>query len=276
MLNLLAHITWNVSPEMFSIGPISVRWYGLLFASAFIFGYKVMQWIYKEENKPVSDVEQLTVYMILGTVIGARLGHCLFYNPDFYLANPLEIFKVWKGGLASHGAAIGIIIALYFYAKKKKVTTLWILDRIVIVVASGGFFIRQGNLFNSEIIGKPSDVPWAFIFTKVDNLPRHPAQLYESIAALIVFLILLYLYKNKRDKWHDGFLFGMFLVLIFAFRFFVEFLKEVQSSFEAGMILDMGQLLSIPFVILGIYFIIRSFKKGKSTNTKTSVDKPAS
>jgi phosphatidylglycerol:prolipoprotein diacylglycerol transferase len=265
---ILSYITWNVSPEMFSIGPISVRWYGLLFASAFIFGYKVMQWVYKFENKPVSDVEQLTVYMILGTVIGARLGHCLFYNPDFYLTNPLEILKVWKGGLASHGAAIGIITSLYFFAKKKKVTPLWILDRIVIVVASGGFFIRLGNLFNSEIIGKPSEVPWAFIFTRVDNIPRHPAQLYESIAAFIVFLILLFLYKNKRDKWNDGFLFGMFLVLIFTFRFFVEFLKEVQSSFEAGMILDMGQLLSIPFVILGIIFIARSFKKSKSTGGK--------
>ncbi|UCH66292.1 MAG: prolipoprotein diacylglyceryl transferase [Ignavibacterium sp.] len=276
MLNLLAYITWNVSPEMFSIGPISVRWYGLLFASAFIFGYKVMQWVYKQENKPVSDVEQLTVYMILGTVIGARLGHCLFYNPDFYLSNPLEILKVWKGGLASHGAAIGIITSLYFFAKKKKVTPLWILDRIVIVVASGGFFIRLGNLFNSEIIGKPAEVPWAFIFTRVDNIPRHPAQLYESIAAFIVFLILFFLYKNKRDKWNDGFLFGMFLVLIFTFRFFVEFLKEVQSGFEAEMILDMGQLLSIPFVILGIIFIVRSFKKGKSMEGKVSTKKAAS
>jgi prolipoprotein diacylglyceryl transferase len=265
MLNLLAYINWNISPEMFSIGPISVRWYGLLFASAFIFGYKVMQWVYKTENKPVSDVEQLTVYMILGTVIGARLGHCLFYNPDFYLSNPLEILKVWKGGLASHGAAIGIITSLYFFAKKKKVTPLWILDRIVIVVASAGFFIRLGNLFNSEIIGKPAEVAWAFIFTRVDNIPRHPAQLYESIAYLIIFIILFFIYKNKRDRLNDGFLFGLFLVLIFTFRFFVEFLKEVQSSFEAGMVLDMGQLLSIPFVILGIIFIARSFKKGEST-----------
>ena len=276
MINLLAYITWNVSPEILSIGPISVRWYGLLFASAFIFGYVVMQWVYKQEKKPISDVEQLTVYMILGTVIGARLGHCLFYNPDFYLANPIEILKVWKGGLASHGAAIGIITSLYFFAKKKKVTALWILDRIVIVVASGGFFIRLGNLFNSEIIGKPSEVPWAFVFTRVDNIPRHPAQLYESIAAFIVFLILFYLYKNKRDKWNDGFLFGMFLVLIFTFRFFVEFLKEVQSSFEEGLILDMGQLLSIPFVILGIVFIFRSFKKGKNTEGKVPAKKATS
>ena len=276
MLNILAYITWNVSPEMFSIGPLSVRWYGLLFASAFIFGYKVMQWVYKKDNKPVSDVEQLTVYMILGTVIGARLGHCLFYNPDFYLSNPLEILKVWKGGLASHGAAIGIIISLYFFAKKKKVTQLWILDRIVIVVASAGFFIRLGNLFNSEIIGKPTEVPWAFIFTRVDNVPRHPAQLYESIAYFIIFLILLFIYKNKRDRLNDGFLFGLFLVLIFTFRFFVEFLKEVQSSFEAGMVLDMGQLLSIPFVILGIIFIVRSFKNNKSKEGKVPAKKAIS
>jgi len=276
MINLLAYITWSVSPEMFSIGPLSVRWYGLLFASAFIFGYKVMQWVYKQENKPVSDIEQLTVYMILGTVIGARLGHCLFYNPDFYLSNPLEILKVWKGGLASHGAAIGIITSLYFFAKKKKVTVLWILDRIVIVVASAGFFIRLGNLFNSEIIGKPAEVPWAFIFTRVDNIPRHPAQLYESIANFIIFLILLFVYKKKQGKLNDGLLFGLFLVLIFTFRFFVEFLKEVQSNFEAGMILDMGQLLSIPFVILGIIFIVRSFKKSKSKEAKAPARKAIS
>ena len=276
MINLLAYITWSVSPEMFSIGPLSVRWYGLLFASAFIFGYKVMQWVYKQENKPVSDIEQLTVYMILGTVIGARLGHCLFYNPDFYLSNPLEILKVWKGGLASHGAAIGIITSLYFFAKKKKVTALWILDRIVIVVASAGFFIRLGNLFNSEIIGKPAEVPWAFIFTRVDNIPRHPAQLYESIANFIIFLILLLVYKKKQGKLNDGLLFGMFLVLIFTFRFFVEFLKEVQSNFEAGMILDMGQLLSIPFVILGIIFIVRSFKKSKGKEAKAPARKAIS
>ena len=276
MINLLAYITWSVSPEMFSIGPLSVRWYGLLFASAFIFGYKVMQWVYKQENKPVSDIEQLTVYMILGTVIGARLGHCLFYNPDFYLSNPLEILKVWKGGLASHGAAIGIITSLYFFAKKKKVTALWILDRIVIVVASAGFFIRLGNLFNSEIIGKPAEVPWAFIFTRVDNIPRHPAQLYESIANFIIFLILLFVYKKKQGKLNDGLLFGLFLVLIFTFRFFVEFLKEVQSNFEAGMILDMGQLLSIPFVILGIIFIVRSFKKSKGKEAKAPARKAIS
>jgi prolipoprotein diacylglyceryl transferase len=259
---ILSYITWNVSPELLNLGPISVRWYGLLFAMAFIVGYKISQWMYKRENKPESDVEQLAVYMILGTVIGARLGHCLFYNPEYYLSNPIEILMVWKGGLASHGAAVGILTALYLYAKKKKENYLWVVDRVVIVVALGGSFIRLGNLFNSEIIGKAADVPWAFIFTSVDNVPRHPAQLYESITYLVIFLILIFIYKSK--KLLNGFIFGLFLILLFVFRFFVEFLKENQTGFEEGMALNMGQLLSIPFVILGGILILRSFKKSKS------------
>ena len=264
MNTILAFIEWSVSPEIFHLGPISVRWYGLLFAMAFVAGYAIFTWVFKKEGKPQEDLEQLAVYMIFGTVIGARLGHCLFYNPGFYLTHPIEILKVWEGGLASHGAAIGILIALYLFSRKKKsYTMLWTLDRIVIVVALGGSFIRLGNLFNSEIIGKPTDVPWAFIFTSVDNVPRHPTQIYESLAYLIVFLILIFIYKKGLEKNRSGLLFGLFLVLVFTFRFFVEFLKEDQSSFEAGMALNMGQLLSIPFVIAGIYFIIRSFRLKK-------------
>ncbi len=258
---LIAFIEWSVTPEIFHLGPVSVRWYGLLFAMAFVAGYFIMTWIFKKEGRPQPDLEQLSVYMIFGTVIGARLGHCLFYNPAYYLSNPIEIFKVWEGGLASHGAAIGILIAVYLFSKKKKnYSFLWIIDRIVIVVALAGTFIRLGNLFNSEIIGKPTDVSWAFIFTSVDDLPRHPTQLYESIAYLIIFLILLFIYYKGLEKDRGGFLFGLFLVLVFTFRFFVEFLKENQSTFERGMILDMGQLLSIPFVIAGIIFITKSFK----------------
>jgi prolipoprotein diacylglyceryl transferase len=264
---LLTFIEWNVSPEIFQLGPFSIRWYGFLFALAFVAGYIIMGWVYKQEGKNKSEVEQLAVYMIFGTVIGARLGHCLFYNPEYYLSNPIEILKVWTGGLASHGAAIGILIALYLYAKKKKdITFLWILDRVVIVVALAGTFIRLGNLFNSEIIGKAAEVPWAFIFTAVDQIPRHPAQLYESIAYFLIFLILLFIYVKKKKDLNDGFLFGLFLVLVFTFRFFVEFLKENQSLFEAGMALNMGQLLSIPFVIAGFLFILRSLKnKGSKT-----------
>lgn len=261
---ILSYITWDVGPELFNIGPFSVRWYGLLFAMAFIVGFKIMQWMYKRENKPESDVEQLTIYMIVGTVIGARLGHCLFYNPEYYLANPLEILMVWKGGLASHGASIGILISLYVYTKKKKVSFLWQMDRVVVATALGGSFIRLGNLFNSEIIGKAADVPWAFIFTKVDNVPRHPTQLYESLGYLVIFLILFFIYKNKYKVLNDGFIFGLFLFLLFTFRIIVEFFKENQTGFEEGMAYNMGQLLSVPFVILGVILIVRSLKKNKN------------
>ena len=258
---LLAFIEWSVSPEIFHLGPISVRWYGLLFAMAFVAGYFIMTWIFKKEDRPQTDLEQLSIYMIFGTVIGARLGHCLFYNPAYYLSNPIEIIKVWEGGLASHGAALGILTAIYLFAnKKKKYSMLWVLDRVVIVVALAGTFIRLGNLFNSEIIGVTTDVSWAFIFTSVDELPRHPAQLYESIAYFVFFLILLFIYYKGFEKNKSGLLFGLFLVLVFTFRFFIEFLKENQSGFEAGMALDMGQLLSIPFIIAGFIFIAKSFK----------------
>src|SRR4030065_1362191 len=258
---LLAFIEWSVSPEMFHLGPISVRWYGFLFAMAFVAGYFIMTWVFKREGRPRTDLEQLSVYMIFGTVIGARLGHCLFYNPEYYLSNPIEILKVWEGGLASHGAAIGILTAIYLFSRKKRnYPIIWTLDRIVIVVALSGTFIRLGNLFNSEIIGRPTDVSWAFIFTAVDDIPRHPAQLYESIAYFIIFLILLFIYYKGIEKKKSGLLFGIFLVLVFTFRFFVEFLKETQSGFEEAMTLNMGQLLSIPFVIAGIIFITKPFK----------------
>jgi len=257
---LLAFIEWSVSPEIFHLGPVSVRWYGFLFAMAFVAGYFIMTWVFKKEGRPQTDLEQLSVYMIFGTVIGARLGHCLFYNPAYYLSNPIEILKVWEGGLASHGAALGILTAIYLFSKKKKnYPMLWTLDRIVIVVALAGTFIRLGNLFNSEIIGIPTQVSWAFIFTAVDDIPRHPAQLYESIAYFIIFLILLFIYYKGIEK-KNGLLFGLFLVMVFSFRFFIEFLKENQSGFEAGMSLNMGQLLSIPFVIVGFVFIVKSIK----------------
>ena len=218
-----------------------------------------MQGIYKNENKPENDLNDLIWFMILGTIIGARLGHCLFYNPEYYLSNPFEIIKIWRGGLASHGAAIGILTAIYFYSKKKKDQSfLWVMDRIVIGVALAAFFIRMGNLFNSEIIGVPTDLPWAFVFTSVDDIPRHPTQLYEALFYLITFLILFFSYKKTKGKFHDGYLFGIFLICIFGFRIFVEFLKENQTYFEEGMALNMGQLLSIPLVIYGVYLLIKS------------------
>ena len=265
---IISSIFWNVSPEIMKLGPFSLRWYGLLFASGFVLGYLILTKIYKLEKKPLADLEQLSIYVILGTVIGARLGHCLFYDPVYYLSHPIEIIKVWEGGLASHGAAIGILISIYLITKKQKdKTMLWILDRLVIVVALGGALIRLGNLFNSEIIGRPADVPWAFIFARVDDIPRHPAQLYESFFYLITFVVLYFTYMKTNKKLLPGYLFGLALVMIFGFRFFVEFIKENQSPFEQGMILDMGQLLSIPFVIAGFYFMFR--KRNEVIHKKT-------
>ena len=270
---LINFINWDVSPEIFHLGPVSVRWYGLLFALSFVFGYLILTRIFVKEGKPKTDVEQLSVYVIFGTVIGARLGHCLFYNPSYYLSNPIEILKVWEGGLASHGAAIGIIIALYLYSRKKKdQNLLWLLDRLVIVVALGGSLIRLGNLFNSEIYGIETQVPWAFIFPNgagAGMVPRHPTQIYESLAYLIIFIILFVTYNKQKDKFNNGFLFGLFLILVFTFRFFVEFVKAVQEPFEADLPLKMGQWLSIPFVLIGIYFLI----KGLPKTQKESQDK---
>ena len=259
---MFATITWSISPEIISFGPIHIRYYGLLFATSFIVGFKIMEWIFLKEKRSMDDLNDLVWYMILGTVIGARLGHCLFYNPDYYLSNPFEIVKVWKGGLASHGAAIGIFTALYLYSKKKKNQSfLWVSDRVAITVAIAGFFIRLGNLFNSEIVGHPTDAAWGFIFTSVDNVPRHPTQLYESFFYLLSFVIIFLQYKKYDGKFKDGYLFGIFLILIFGFRFFVEFFKENQTYFEAGMILNMGQLLSIPLVIAGVYLVFKAKKK---------------
>lgn len=255
---IISSIWWTVSPEILKLGPFSLRWYGLLFALAFVFGYVILSKIYKKEKKSLEDLEQLSIYVILGTVIGARLGHCLFYDPAYYLTNPVEILKVWRGGLASHGAAIGILTAIYLFSKKKKdQNIIWILDRLIIVVALGGAFIRLGNLFNSEIIGKATDLPWAFVFVRVDEIPRHPTQLYESLFYFLSFIILYFIYQKKSVTLKPGFLFGLFLILIFGFRFFIEFLKENQSAFESALPINMGQILSIPFVLLGLYFIFR-------------------
>jgi len=250
-------MTWSVDPEIFSFGFISIRYYSLLFLVSFLLGLFLMKRFFKWENHDPLEVDDLLVYVLIGTVLGARLGHVLFYNPGHYFSNPVEIFKVWEGGLASHGGAAGIIIALYVFIKQKPhFNFLWLLDRVVIPVALAGSFIRLGNLFNSEIIGKPADVPWAFTFTRVDMIPRHPAQLYEAGAYLGSLVFLDFLYTQRKEKTAPGSLFGLFLILVFGFRIFVENFKENQEAFEATMALNMGQLLSIPLVLVGLYFFL--------------------
>ena len=253
---ILQFIHWNVSPTIFSLGPISVRWYGLLFAMSFVVGYFIMLRIFRKENIPEPLLDQLSMYMLIATVVGARLGHVLFYEPASYLAHPLDILKIWQGGLASHGAAIGIIVALYLFSRKTRQPFFWVIDRIVIVVALSGFFIRTGNLFNSEIYGNLTNLPWGFIFERAgETLPRHPTQIYEGLCYLILFFFLLWYYYKKDGKPRPGFLFGVFLIVVFGFRFIVEFIKEPQVEFEIAMTLNMGQLLSIPLVIAGIIIL---------------------
>ncbi len=255
---LLAFIDWKPSPEIFPGTWLPVRWYGLLFVSGFFFGYLIIQKIFKHEKLPVKLLDQLTTYMVVATIIGARLGHVLFYEPALYLRDPLEILKIWNGGLASHGAAIGLLVALYLFSRKNKKSYFWILDRIVIVVALAGFFIRMGNLMNSEIFGEATTVPWAFIFSSYDNIPRHPTQIYEALCYLAITGYLYWSYWKTDGKPLPGFIFGMFLILLFTVRFFIEFVKEPQVSFEVGMALNMGQWLSIPFVLIGLYIVLRN------------------
>ena len=271
------YIHWNPDPEMVNIFGISIRYYGLLFVSGLILCVYILSWIYKRENIPSSHLEKLTIYGMIGIIAGARLGHCLFYEPSYYLSHPLEMilpitFPPGGGikfsgyqGLASHGGVIGILIALYFYYRKTKHSMVDALD--LIAVASGVLFgfIRLGNFMNSEIIGMPTTKPWGIIFERVDNVPRHPAQLYEAISYFIIFAIMMTLYKKLRNRAKSGFFFGLGTVLFFTVRFLLEFVKENQVGFEERMALNMGQLLSVPFIVVGTGFIIYGLRRTKSS-----------
>jgi len=258
----LAIITWDVNPEIFSIGNFAPRWYGVLFASGFLFGYFIFKKIFKNEGLKDEMLDKLTIYMALGVIIGARLGHCLFYEPSYYLSNPLEILKIWRGGLASHGAAIGILFVLWLWVRKEKKPYMWILDRIVIVVALGGAMIRLGNLMNSEIYGVETTLPWGFVFLRNgETVPKHPTQIYEALAYLTTFFILFRIYWRKKGEFISGVPFSLFLILVFVFRFFVEYVKEDQVAFESNMTLNMGQWLSLPFIAIGVVGLVISLRK---------------
>jgi prolipoprotein diacylglyceryl transferase len=253
----LLSVVWNPHPEILP-GILPVRWYGLLFMSGFVLGYILLKQVWIKEGKEVQVLDDLAVYMGLGTVIGARLGHCLFYEPVYYLSHPLDILKVWEGGLASHGAAITIPVALWLFVRKHPTFGFWwIMDRVVVVVALAGGLIRLGNLMNSEIVGQPTDLPWAFVFARLgEDFGRHPTQIYEAAFYFLSFGILYSLYTKGRAGQKPGFLLGMFLVLVFGFRFLIEFLKANQVAFEYHMTINMGQWLSIPLVVGGILLLM--------------------
>jgi len=264
---MLNYIIWDISPEIFSVGPVTVRYYGLLWASSFMISYIIMKKIFLREGLTEELLDKFSMYIFIGTIAGARLGHVLFYQPGYYLSHPVEILQIWKGGLASHGGAIGILIAMYLSTKFLKRSYLWIADRIVIVVALSGFLIRMGNLMNSEIYGLPTQLPWGFVFVlNNETVPKHPTQIYEGGIALITFIFLMYAYFKTNLFKRQGFAFGLFMLIIFTDRLLIEFIKEKQVAFENNMPLDMGQILSIPFILAGAYLIYRSFIKEKKTS----------
>ena len=255
----IAAIHWNADPELFRIGSFAVHWYGLLFALGFYAGYLILSRIFRKEGATQDDLDRLTLYMVFGTVVGARLGHVLFYDPGYYFSQPIEILKIWEGGLASHGAALGILAALLIYAANTpKQSFWWVIDRISLVVALAGTFIRTGNLVNSEIVGKPTNVPWAFVFQRLPEppTPRHPVQIYEALAYLAIFGVLLWLYRRYDGRFPEGLLFGWFLVLVFAVRFILEYFKAAQAAFREDLMMNMGQLLSLPFILAGIALLV--------------------
>lgn len=262
-------INWNVDPVFFHIGPLQVRWYGLLFISGFILGWYIFRWFFRREGVKEELLDPLLYTLLICTIVGARLGHCLFYQPDYYLGSWkgfLEIFMPWKGGLASHGGAIALLLGMWWfsvhYGKKNGFDFLWIMDHLCIAVAFAGCFIRLGNLFNSEIYGDVTSLPWGVIFERNgETEPKHPTQLYEAGSYLILGLYLIWRYWKKLDRTWRGFFFGVFLLGCFGMRFIIEFIKEPQVEFENNMALDMGQWLSIPFIIAGICILVWSYKK---------------
>jgi prolipoprotein diacylglyceryl transferase len=275
----LAFVDWNPNPEIFNLFGFSVRYYGLCFALAFLSGFQVVSYMFKKEGRPVEQADQLLLYAMVATVVGARAGHYVFYEFPLLQADPLRFFIQMItppfSGLASHGAAIGLFTAFYIYTKKNKgVSYLYVTDRIVIATALAGFFIRFGNLMNSEIIGKPTQLPWGFKFYRDFEfnmsgdpsmvLARHPSQLYEALSCLVIFAFLLWVWNKKKEHTKNGLLTGLFMIILFTLRFFYEFLKENQSAFEDQLSLNMGQILSIPAVIFGIIVLMYSSRNATS------------
>ena len=281
-MNILSYILWNPSLEAFSIGPFSIRWYSLMWLIGLALAYLMVRWLYKKQGIPNEKFEPLFIYCFMGILIGARLGHCIFYQPDYFLTSwkgviemflPIHIDATggWKitgyQGLASHGGTLGLIITLLLYVRRFKVPTWVVLDNIAIATGVTACCIRIGNLMNSEIVGKITDesLPWAFYFVQNDGpqqvVLRHPGQLYEAIAYALLFGLMFWLYKKMPQRVGTGFYFGLCLAYIFTFRFFIEYFKEVQEAFEQGLPFDMGQILSIPFIIIGVWCMIKGLKK---------------
>ncbi|RLA58839.1 MAG: prolipoprotein diacylglyceryl transferase [Epsilonproteobacteria bacterium] len=268
----MEHFVWNINPTLFALGPLQLRWYGLLFVGSFFLGLLLLQWMYKREAKDPTELENFLLYIILGVVIGSRLVHCFFYAPDYYLSHPLEILMVWKGGLASHGGMLGAILAIYLFAKRYKSNFFWLLARTTIPGTITASFVRFGNFFNSEILGLSSQLPWAIVFQRVDMLPRHPVQLYEAFSYLFIFIILLFIYKKSAPNFATRILPGAFFFMLFTVRFFLEYTKTEQANYTTNLPFTTGQMLSIPFILLGIVWILWAFKNKHKVQKENNYD----
>lgn len=281
MLNV---ITWTVDPILVELGPLRIAWYGVFFAvGLFVFGATILSKMWKHEDLPESWLNSMVLYVLIAVIVGARLGHCLFYEPEYYLAHPVEILKTWKGGLASHGGVLGIVIAMYIYSKRvSKRSMLWSFDRLCVPTGIVAAMIRFGNLMNHEIYGHATDMPWGFRFIQnisawragaepIFSAPSHPTQIYEGLWYLLTFAICMWLYWKKDAQKKEGFIFGFSMVMIFVARFFIEFVKNDQVDFEASMTLNMGQWLSIPFIIVGIVAMVHALKTPEKVYPKPRV-----
>ena len=256
----MTHPVWNIDPLFLRFGPFAIHWYGLLFAAGLLIAYALIRRICRLEGRDPDRLEPIFLYVVIGVVVGARLAHCLFYEPDYYLAHPLEILKIWKGGLASHGGILGGILGLWAGARRQRVPFLWLLSRVTVAALPAAALIRLGNFFNSEILGKPTDLPWGIVFARIDAVPRHPVMLYESLGYLAIFLLLwLYLRHAPRGRALDWRLTGLALLLIFSLRILLEFFKVPQADYATGLFLNVGQLLSLPFLLAGLAMILYSF-----------------
>ena len=256
-------IHWAFDPILFSAGPLTIRWYGLLFVGAFLIGQWMLGRIFAAEGVPRENAERLMIHALLGAVVGARLVHCLFYEPDYYLSHPLAILRIWEGGLASHGGALGMLLALWFAARtaQPRLPFLWLIDRVSMPAALGAVFVRVANFLNSEIVGIPTSGRWGVVFESIDALPRHPAQLYEAIAYALIFAVLLAIYRRSGKRTPEGLLFGVLMALVFSARILVEFFKTPQAAYEAGQLFTVGQYLSLPFVMLGVVMMVRAIRR---------------
>ncbi|MCI6493532.1 MAG: prolipoprotein diacylglyceryl transferase [Bacteroidales bacterium] len=260
-------VHWHMNPELFHIGPLSIRWYSILFVSGFILGWFIFKWFFQREKISTDLLDPLLYTLLIGTIVGARLGHCIFYQPDYYFGSWQgfwEIFMPWKGGLASHGGTIALFIAMIWFARhygrKHDFDFVWILDHLCIAVCFAATFIRLGNLCNSEIYGDVTNLPWGFVFElRGETEPKHPTQLYEALSYLILGFVLLWMYRFKLDKIYRGTFIGIFFIVLFGMRFLIEFIKEPQVGFEESMALNMGQILSIPFILIGVGFLVYAF-----------------